>query len=112
MEEELKSTLKKAIENYTDNLGTIKRLAFRNGGRIAVDKVAQQLEELRNIYFEILKKELDKNNVSYVQLIEEANSEGAKLSISVNQLNNINDIVNITTSVVNLSGQILQKLVI
>lgn len=112
MEEELKVTLRKAIDDLTDNLGAIKRLAFKNGGREAVDRINQRLEELRNAYFEILKSELDKNHDNYLLLIEKTNSEGVKLNESVKKLNDINDIINLLTSVINLSGQILTKLIV
>jgi len=107
MEEQLKLELSKVIGEYSNNRAAILQLAQTNGGQVAINKVEQEYDALRDAYFEILRRQLDKNNHLYEQLITAANSETEKLRTSVNQLNNINDIINLSTAVINLIGRIV-----
>lgn len=107
MEEQLKFTLSQAIGEFNNNRAAILQLANTNGGQVAVHKVEQEYDALRDAYFEILKRQLDKNNYLYDQLTTSANNETEKLRASLNQLNNINDIINLSTTVINLVGRIL-----
>jgi DNA gyrase inhibitor GyrI len=107
MEEQLKLALSQAIGEFNINRAAILQLANTSGGQAAIIKVEQEYDALRDAYFEILRRQLDKNNYLYEQLIDVANSETERLRASVNQLNNINDIINLSTAVVNLVGRIL-----
>lgn len=107
MEEQLKLTLSQAIGEFNSNRSAILQLAYTNGGQSAVNKLEQEYDALRDSYFEILRHQLDKNNHQYEQLINAANSETDKLRASINQLNNINDIISSATAVINLVGRIL-----
>jgi len=107
MEEQLKLTLSQAIGEFNSNRAAILLLAHTTGGQAAVIKVEQEYDALRDAYFEILRRQLDKNNHLYEQLITAANSETEKLKASINQLNNINDITNLATAVINLVGRSL-----
>jgi hypothetical protein len=107
MEEQLKLALSQAIDEFNNNRDAILQLANTSGGQAAIIKVEQEYDALRDAYFEILRRQLDKNNHLYDQLINVANSETERLRASVNQLNNINDIINLATAVVSLVGQIL-----
>jgi DNA repair exonuclease SbcCD ATPase subunit len=107
MEEQLKLTLSQAIREFNNHRSAILQLAFTGGGQTAVDKVEQEYDALRDSYFEILRRQLDKNNHLYEQLISAANTETEKLLTSVNQLDNINDIINLATSVINFIGRIV-----
>lgn len=107
MEEQLKLTLSQAIGAFNSNRAAILQLAHTNGGQAAVIKVEQEYDALRDAYFEILRRQLDKNNHLYEQLLIAVNSETEKLKVSVNQLNNINSITTLATTVINLVGRIL-----
>jgi len=110
MEEQLKLTLSQAIGEFNSNRAAILLLAHKAGGQAAVIKVEQEYDALRDAYFEILRRQLDKNNHLYERLITAANSETEKLKASINQLNNINDITNLATAVINLVGRSLTVL--
>lgn len=112
MEEQLKMALSQAIGEFNNNRTSILRLAFESGDHNAVTKVEQEYDALRSAYFEILRRQLDKNNHLYEKLIAAANSETERLRASVNQLNNINDIINLTTAVINLVGRIIIMLAV
>ena len=112
MEEQLKTALSQAIGDFNNNRTLILRLAFDSGDPNAVDKIEQEYDALRSAYFEILRRQLDNNNHLYEELITAANSETERLRTSVNQLNNINDIINLTTAVINLVGRIIIMLAI
>lgn len=112
MEEQLKKALSQAIGEFNNNRVSILQLAFDSGDLKAVTKIEQEYDALRSAYFEILRRQLDKNNYMYEELITAANSETENLRASVNQLNNINEIINLTTTVVNLVGRILIMLAI
>lgn len=110
MEEQIKEDLNQAIADFTKNMVKIKKLAYAQGGQVAVEKVDTYYEDLRNKYFTILKKELDQNNAQYQALMKSVNSETEKLRSSINQLNNINDIMNLVTSVIDLAGKVISVL--
>lgn len=110
MEEQLKASLNNAITAFNSNRAKILQLAFNAGGQEAVSGLEQKYDDLRQAYFDILKKQLNQNNAQYLQLITSANSEAAKLTTSINQLNNINDIINLVTSVVSLAGTVISVL--
>lgn len=107
MEEQLKITISQAIGEFNNKRAAILQLAFNNGGQDAVKKVEQEYDALRDAYFEILRRQLDKNNHLYEQLISAANKETENLRASVAQLNNINSIIDLATSVINLVGRVI-----
>lgn len=112
MEQQLKLALSQAIDEFNNNRASILKLAFDSGGQNAVTKAEQEYDKLRDTYFEILRKQLDKNNHLYEELIAAANSKTEKLIASVNQLNNINEIINLITAVTKLVGRIIINLAI
>lgn len=107
MQEQLKITLSQAIGSFNNQRAEILERAFNEGGRPAVTKLVQEYDALRDAYFEILRRELDDNNHLYERLITAAKDETENLKESVRQLDNINDIINLTTSVINLVGRVL-----
>ncbi|MDR0801392.1 hypothetical protein [Fluviicola sp.] len=107
MEGQLKTVLSETIRDFNSNRTSILKLAFDSGGQAAVTKVEQGYDALRNAYSEILRRQLDKNNHRYEELVTAANSETEKLKASINQLNNINDITNLMTAVVKFIGRII-----
>jgi len=107
MEEELKARLSKAISEFNNNRYKILKLAYDSGGNSAVQKAEEEYDALRDAYFEILRRQLDKNNHLYEQLIKNANTETNKLTESIQQLENINKIIELTAAVVNLIGRII-----
>lgn len=107
METELKAMLLETMQQYNHNMAAIKQLAFAVGGQTAVNRVEQEYAILYNTYLQILQKELDTNNELYKQLTDKANAEIIKLQTSVNQLNNINEIIKLTLSVARLVGEII-----
>ena len=109
-ETELKERLLETIQEYNNNMAAIKQLAFDAGGQTAVNRVDQEYAVLYNAYLQILKKELDNNNVLYKQLTDDANTEIVKLMTSVSQLNNINEIITLTLSVTRLVGKVIAML--
>ncbi|QQT56170.1 hypothetical protein I6I98_13265 [Sphingobacterium multivorum] len=112
MEEQLKITLSQTIASFNNNRAAILRLALNNGGDEAIEKVENEYDTLRSAYFEILRNELDANHHLYEQLITATNSETERLKKSVLSLNNINEIIKLTTEVINLIGRILIVLAI
>ncbi|MEW5677179.1 hypothetical protein ABGT15_12770 [Flavobacterium enshiense] len=107
MEVQLKLALSQAIGEFNNHRSEIIDLAYQNGGQTAVKKIENEYDALRDAYFEILKRELDKNNHLYEELVNVANSETERLKASLKQLNNINDIIKLTTSVINMVGRVL-----
>jgi methionine synthase II (cobalamin-independent) len=107
MEEQFKIALSHAIGEFNNNRTSILKLAFESGDLNDVEMIEQEYDALRSAYFEILRRQLDKNNHLYVGLISAANTETERLRESIYQLNNINDIINLTTAVVNLVGRLL-----
>jgi hypothetical protein len=106
MEEQLKQALSEAINGFNNKRAAILQLANTNGGQDAITNAEEQFDALRNAYFQILQKQLDNNNADYQQLITAANTETDKLNNSITQLNNINDIIELTTAVASLVGRI------
>lgn len=106
-EELLKIALAGAIGEFSANRAAILELAFANGGQEVVQKLESEYDVLRDAYFEILKRQLDRNNHLYGQLIKAANEEVENLKTSIKQVNNINDIIQLTSTVINLVGRIL-----
>ncbi|NWJ52094.1 MAG: hypothetical protein HXX14_14660 [Bacteroidetes bacterium] len=107
MDEQLKITLGQVIAEFSNNRAKILQSAFNNGGEAEVDKLEQEYDVLRDAYFEILKRQLDKNNHLYEQLTSSAIAETDRLKDSVQQMNNINEIISLTTSVINLVGRVI-----
>jgi len=110
MEEKLKSALSNAIEEFNNKSASILQLAYTSGGQTAVSNVEQGFDALRELYFEILKHQLDENNTLYEQLISAANTEAESLRTSINLLNNIDDILNLVAAVTSSIAQILTTL--
>ncbi|PYF74863.1 hypothetical protein [Pedobacter nutrimenti] len=107
MQQELKKSLSAAIAQFNSKRSQLLQAAFQSGGQDAVEKLEQEYDVLRDAYFEILQRELDENNHLYKQLTDQAKTEADNLTKSIKQLNNINDIINLATSVINLVGRIL-----
>jgi len=107
MEEELKAALAQTIADFNNNRAQILQAAFSTGGQETVTKIEQEYDALRDAYFELLKRQLDKNNHLYEQLMLAAGTETGRLNTSIGQVSNINSIIDLTTSVVNLLGRII-----
>jgi len=107
MEQQLKTSLSNAISEFNKVRFQILQKAFQNGGQDVVLKLEEEYDALRDAYFEILKRELNENNHLYATLIKAANDETQKLTQSIKELNNVNDIIRLTTAVINLIGRIV-----
>ncbi|MCA0229176.1 MAG: hypothetical protein LCH91_01850 [Bacteroidetes bacterium] len=107
MEQQLKNSLSTTISEFNKRRFQILQKAFQDGGQDEVLKLEEEYDALRDAYFEILKRELDENNHLYAKLLKAANDETENLTQSIKQLNNINDIIKLTTAVINLVGRIL-----
>ncbi len=103
--QQLTANIAQAITDFNNNRFQILQLAFQNGGQNEVTRLEQEYDALRDAYFEIIQAQLDKNNHLYDQLTTATNTETDKLKTSIAQLNNINNIINLLTSVVNLIGR-------
>lgn len=107
MQEQLKIALSEAIGDFNNQRAEILERALNEGGRPAVTKLVQEYDDLRDAYFEILRRELDPTNHLYEKLMTAAKNEAESLKDSISQFNNINEIINLTTSVINLVGRAL-----
>jgi len=112
MEDQLKSNISEAIAAFNLNRVEILRLAFEEGGNQAVIEVEKEYDALRDAYYELMQKQLDQNNHLFNELITATNNEVDNLKESVNQLSMVNDIINLTSAVVNLIGRVLIVLAI
>ncbi|PZU88630.1 MAG: hypothetical protein DI529_05380 [Chryseobacterium sp.] len=104
---ELKKSLSTAISQFNAKRSQLLQEAFQSGGQDAVQKIEQEYDTLRDAYYEILQRQLDENHHLYTQLISAAKTEADELTKSVKQLNNINEIINLATEVINLVGRVL-----
>lgn len=107
MQEELKKSLSEAITQFNNRRTQLLQDAFTEGGEPALDKLVEEYDALRDAYFEILKRELDQNNPRYTQLTTATKAEADNLAKSLKKLNNVNEILALTTSVINLVGRVL-----
>ncbi|MEO8532375.1 MAG: hypothetical protein ABI441_01425 [Flavobacterium sp.] len=107
MQEELKKSLSEAISEFNNKRTQLLQAAFQEGGEPALDKLVEEYDALRDAYFEILKRELDKNNPRYIQLTTATKAEADNLAKSLKKINNVNEIIDLTTSVINLVGRVL-----
>ncbi|MPM95969.1 hypothetical protein SDC9_143125 [bioreactor metagenome] len=107
MEEHLRVLLSQTIGEFNRKRSEILQVAYKEGGREAVDRVINEHDVLRDAYFEILRRQLDRNNYQYEQLINAANSETEKLRRSVSQLRSVGEIITLSGVVINLLGRIL-----
>lgn len=99
--------LSQTIGEFNNKRSEILQLAYKEGGREAVDKVINEHNVLRDAYFEIVRRQLDRNNHQYEQLINAANYETEKLRRSVSQLRSAIEIINLSGVVISLIGRIL-----
>lgn len=112
MEETLKTKMDDAISGFNNRRSEILEAAYAQGGRDAVTALVQQYDALRDIYFELLRHELDANNALYGQLTADTLAEAEKLQESVNQLDNINELIGAATAVTNLIGRMITVLAV
>lgn len=107
MEEHLRVLLSQTIGEFNNKRSEILQLAYKEGGREAVDRLVNEYDVLRDAYFEIVRRQLDINNHQYEQLINAANYETEKLRRSVSQLRSAIEIINLSGVVINILGRIL-----
>lgn len=107
MEEHLRVLLSQTIGEFNSKRSEILQLAYKEGGHEAVNRVVNEYDVLRDAYFEIVRRQLDRNNHQYEQLINIANSETEKLRRSVSQLRSVGEIITLSGVVINLLGRIL-----
>jgi len=107
MEEHLRVLLSQTIGEFNSKRSEILQLAYKEGGHEAVNRVVNEYDVLRDAYFEIVRRQLDRNNHQYEQLINIANSETEKLRRSVSQLRSAIEIINLSGVVISLIGRIL-----
>jgi len=105
-EEKLKSELDAAISAFNSRRTAILKKAFDEGGDEQVAKLEQQQEALRAAFFELLKKQLDRNNAQYVELTTSATRETTALKAAIESLANVANILNRAASVVKLVGKV------
>lgn len=99
--------LSQTIGEFNSKRSEILQLAYKEGGHEAVNRVVNEYDVLRDAYFEIVRRQLDRNNHQYEQLINIANSETEKLRRSVSQLRSAIEIINLSGVVISLIGRIL-----
>lgn len=99
--------LSQTIGEFNNKRSEILQLAFKEGGHDAVNRVVNEYDVLRDAYFEIVRRQLDRNNHQYEQLINAANYETEKLRRSVSQLRSAIEIINLSGVVISLIGRIL-----
>lgn len=99
--------LSQTIGEFNSKRSEILQLAYKEGSHEAVNRVVNEYDVLRDAYFEIVRRQLDRNNHQYEQLINAANSETEKLRRSVSQLRSAIEIINLSGVVISLLGRIL-----
>lgn len=99
--------LSQTIGEFNSKRSEILQLAYKEGGHEAVNRVVNEYDVLRDEYFEIVRRQLDRNNHQYEQLINAANYETEKLRRSVSQLRSAIEIINLSGVVISLIGRIL-----
>lgn len=85
METQLKQELKLALEAFDNNRYDLLKAAHLNGGRAAADQLQAEYDQLRNAYFELMKKQLAQHSASYQRLMQETLKEASALRHAINQ---------------------------
>lgn len=106
-DEELKAKLRKAIETFNINRVALLKKAFQEGGDAQVDELLKEHDDLRDAFFEILARQLDRNSVRYLELVGKANNTTDQLQASIDKLDKIADIIDKTASVISAVGRAL-----
>jgi hypothetical protein len=105
-EEALKAELDAAITAFNTRRTQLLKKAFDEGGDAAVAALEQQHDTLRTAFFDLLKRQLDRNNAQYVELTTVATKETAALKSAIESLANVASILKLATSVVRLIGKV------
>jgi len=105
-EEQLKAELDLAITAFNTRRTALLREAFDEGGDAAVASLQQQHDALRSAFFELLKRQLDRNNAQFVALTSAATLEAAALTSAIESLANVASIIRLAASVVGLIGKV------
>lgn len=103
--------IKNAMDEFDSNSGKILALAYESGGEVALSRMWNEYDILRKAYFEILLIELNETSDSYIKLKNEINEATERMKESIDSLDNFNNILEGTTSLVNLIARIVVKLV-
>lgn len=105
--EELQVQIMNAIAAYNQHRAQILQDALNHGGAPLVEQLEGEYEALRDAYFELIRRQLDRNNHRYDQLTQEAASTASAIEQSVTSLANTTQILNTIAGAVNLIGRIL-----
>ena len=76
----------------------------------AVAKLEEQHDALRNAFFDLLKRELDKNNDRFAELTGAASSEAENLKNAIDSIARIASILRLFASVIGLVGRVVAVL--
>lgn len=106
-EQELLNALEKSIESFNKNRVAILKKAFDEGGDDLVSKLEQEHEDLRAAHFEVLRRQLDRNNGRYEELLKEATAEAAAVEKSIAKLERVTKVLNAMTQAVSVVGRAL-----
>lgn len=106
-DEELKAKLSKAIETFNRNRVVLLKNAFQEGGDLQVDQLLNENDDLRDTFFEILQRQLDRNNHRYLELVGKANDTTDQLQTSIDSLDKIASVINNMASVISAVGRAL-----
>jgi hypothetical protein len=104
-EDELEKCLVNAIEVFNKNRVPILKKAFEEGGDVAVAKLEREYDSLRDAYFEILQRQLDRNHYRYNELKTAVISETRSLEKAITSLEKIENVTKLFEKVISLVGQ-------
>jgi histidinol dehydrogenase len=107
LERELLEKLDSSIKAFNKQRVAILKKAFEEEGDRAVSDLEKEYDVLRDAYFEILKRQLDRNNNRYEELMGEALSEAGSLEKAIARLESVGQILKIMAQTVSLVGRIL-----
>lgn len=109
-EEELKAELDGAIRAFNRRRSELLQKALAEGGDAAVAQLEAQHDALRDAFFDLLKRQLDRNNERFAELTTAASSEAEKLRKAIDSLARIASVLNLFASVIGLVGRVVTVL--
>lgn len=109
-EEQLKTELDAAISAFNVRRAPLLKKAFDEGGDAAVTALEQQHDALRTAFFDLLRRQLDRNNAQFEELTKAATQETVALKEAIESLEKVTSIIKRATSVVGMIGKVITVL--
>lgn len=106
-EDELKKCLANAIEAFNKNRVPILKKAFEEGGDDAVAQLEREYDSLRDAYFEILQRQLDRNHHRYDELTMAVISEAQSLEKAITSFEEVVNVIKLFGKTISLIGQVV-----